>query len=402
MFAFSYASGARWCVTAVQSEGAKNAMKLSCLQENLKRGLALVGHAVAGKSTLPVLANVLLSTDEGRLKLAATNLEIGITCWIGAKVEEEGAVTIPAKLLADVVGGLPNDRITLTLDARTQTVNLRCSRSEANIKGIEAEEFPVIPTVAERAPTVSFSPDVLREAIEQVAFAAASDDTRPVLGGVLMRLRGNTATFAAADGFRLSVRTVQLAQPVADGVDVIVPARALQELARTLGDVEGDVDVTITPSGGQILFHTSQMDLVSRLIEGKFPDFERIIPAAHATRTILDTQELAKAVKLASYFANASANIVKLTMESGGDLGPGKLTISANAAEVGDNKSALDGMVNGEGGQIALNVKFLAEALQSFKTPQVAFETQTPQSPGVFKPVGQDGYVHIVMPMTVR
>ncbi|HEU4328587.1 MAG TPA: DNA polymerase III subunit beta [Roseiflexaceae bacterium] len=377
-------------------------MKLSCLQENLKRGLAIVGHAVAGKSTLPVLSNILIATDEGRLKLAATNLEIGITCWIGAKVEEEGAITVPAKLLSDVVGGLPNDRIVLGLDARTQTVHLQCARNEANIKGIEADEFPVIPTVSGRGPTVLFPPDLLREAIEQVAFAAASDDTRPVLAGVLLRLRGNTATLAAADGFRLSVRTVNLPEPVAEALDVIVPARALQELARTLGDVEGNVEITITPNGGQILFHTEQMDLVSRLIEGKFPDFERIIPASFSTRTVLDTQELAKAVKLASYFANASANIVKLTMESGGDLGPGRLTISANAAEVGDQKSALDGMVHGEGGQIALNVKFLAEALQSFKTPQIALETQTPQSPGVFKPIGTEGFVHIVMPMTVR
>lgn len=377
-------------------------MKLSCLQENLKRGLSIVGHAVAGKSTLPVLSNILLATDEGRLKLAATNLEIGITCWIGAKIEDEGAVTVPAKLLSDVVGGLPNDRINLALDARTQTLHLSCSRTEANIKGIEADEFPVIPTVADRAPTVSLPPDMLREAIEQVAFAAATDDTRPVLAGVLMRLRGTTATFAAADGFRLAVRTITLPEPVDDPVEVIVPARALQELSRTLADVEGNVDITITPSGGQILFHTEQMDLISRLVEGKFPDFERIIPSQHATRTVLETQEFAKAVRLASYFATASANIVKLTIEPGGELGPGRLTITANATEVGDNQSALDGMIHGEGGQIALNVKFLQEALGVVKTPQIALETQTPQSPGVFKPVGSEGYIHIVMPMTVR
>lgn len=377
-------------------------MKLSCLQENLKRGLAIVSHAVAGKSTLPVLSNILIATDEGRLKLAATNLEVGITCWIGAKIEEEGAVTIPAKLLTDVVGGLPNDKINLRLDPRTQTVNLTCARFEANIKGIEADEFPVIPTVTEREPTVAFPPDLLRETVDQVAFAAATDDTRPVLAGVLMRLKGKTATFAAADGFRLAVRTIELPEPVDEPQDVIVPARALNELARIIGDVEGNVEVTVTPGGGQVLFHTESMDLVSRLIEGRFPDFERIIPASFATRTVLETQELSKAVKLSSYFASASANIVKLTMEPGGDLGPGRLLISANAAEVGDNKGALDGMVHGEGGQIALNVKYLSEALNAIKTPQIAIETQTAQNPGVFKPVGAEGYIHIVMPMTVR
>jgi DNA polymerase-3 subunit beta len=377
-------------------------MKLSCLQENLKRALAIASHAVAGKSTLPVLSNVLLATDDGRLKLASTNLEIGITVWIGAKIDEEGAVTVPAKLLSDVVSGLPNDKITLELDPRTQTVHLTCARYEASIKGIEADEFPVIPTIADREPTASFPPDLLRETVDQVAFAAATDDTRPVLAGVLMRMKGRTATFAAADGFRLALRTVELPEPVAEPIEVIVPARALLELARIVGDAESNVEITVTPSGGQILFHTESTDLVSRLIEGRYPDIERIIPSSFATRTVLDTQELAKAVKLASFFASASSNIVRLTIESGGDLAPGKLTISANAAEVGENKGQLDGMVHGEGGQIALNVKFLGEALNAIKTPQIALETQTPQNPGVFKPVGADGYLHIVMPMTVR
>jgi DNA polymerase III subunit beta len=377
-------------------------MKLSCLQENLKKGLSIASHAVAGKSTLPVLSNVLLATDGGRLKIAATNLEIGLTCWIGGKIDEEGAVTLPAKLLSDVIGSLPNDRVNLVLDTRTQSVNLTCARFETNIKGIEADEFPVIPTVAERAPSATFPPDLLREAIDQIAFAAATDDTRPVLTGVLVRVRGTRATFAAADGFRLAQRAIELPEPAAEPVELIIPARALQELSRIIGDVEGQVEMTVTPGGGQVLFHTESIDLVSRLIEGKFPDIERVIPANFKTRTVLETQDLAKAVKLASYFANASSNIVRLQMESGGELGPGKLTISANAAEVGDNKGSIDGMVHGEGGQIALNVKFLAEALNAIKTPQVALETQTAQNPAVFKPVGADGYVHIVMPMTVR
>lgn len=376
-------------------------MRLSCLQENLKRGLATVSHAVAGKSTLPVLSNVLLATDGGRLKLAATNLEVGITCWIGAQVEEEGAVTVPAKLLSDVVGGLPNDKVTLTLDARTQSVHVACARFSSNIKGIEAEEFPPIPTVAEREPVISLPSDVLREAIDQVAFAAASDDSRPVLAGVLLRLRDSELVLAAADGFRLATRTITLPEPVSAPQEVIIPARALSELARIVGDAD-TVSMSVTPGGNQVLFHTDTMDLVSRLIDGKFPDFERIIPASYATRSVLDTQEMLKAVKLASYFAIASQNIVKITAEPGGELGPGKLVISANAAEVGDNTGELDSMVHGEGGQIALNVKYLVEALNAVKTAQVAFETQTPQSPGVFKPVGQEGYVHIIMPMTIR
>lgn len=377
-------------------------MKLTCLQENLKRGLATVSHAVAGKSTLPVLANVLLATDGGRLKLAATNLEVGITHWIGAQVQEEGAVTVPAKLLADVVGNLPNDRVTLTLDARTQTVKVECGRFTSNIKGIEADEFPTIPTIADRDPTASLPPDVLREAIDQVVFAAASDDSRPVLAGVLVRLRDTRLFLAAADGFRLATRTVMLPEPVAQAAEFIVPARAMAELGRIAGDSEGPVTITVTPGGGQVLFHSESTELVSRLIEGKFPDVERIIPQQYATRSVLETAELAKAVKLASLFATASQNVVKLTMEPGGELGPGRLIISANAAEVGDNTGELDGMIHGEGGQIALNVKYLSELLGSVKAAQIAVETQSPQSPGVFKPVGQDGYIHIIMPMSIR
>jgi DNA polymerase-3 subunit beta len=377
-------------------------MKLSCLQENLKRGIAVVSHAVPAKSTLPVLSNILLSTEGGRLRLQATNLEVGITYWLGAKIEEPGAVTAPARLFSEFVGNLPNDTIKLTLDERTQTIHLECARSEANIKGIEASEFPTIPVVQADQPTLSIPPDVLRDAINQVAFAAASDDTRPVLAGVLMRLRGDQVTFAATDGFRLSVRTIELPEPVHAAQEVIVPVRALNELARIIGDTENPVEITVTPSGGQVLFHSENLDLVSRLIDGKFPDYERIIPKQYATRSVLDRGAFLQSTRQASVFAAGSANIAKLTLEAGAEWGPGRMTLSANAAEVGDNKSEIEGQVAGEGGQIALNVKYLQEALNAMPTPQVAFETQTPASPGVFRPVGQEGFIHIVMPMTVR
>jgi len=377
-------------------------MKLTCLQENLKRGLATVSHAVAGKSTLPVLANVLLATDGGRLKLAATNLEVGITHWIGAQIEHEGAVTVPAKLLADVVAGLPNDRVTLTLDARTQTVKVECGRFTNNIKGIEADEFPNIPTIANEQPVAAIPSDMLREAIDQVVFAAATDDTRPVLAGVLVRLRDSRLFMAAADGFRLAMRTLNLPELAQRQVECIVPARALAELSRIAGETQGSVSLTVAPGGSQVLFHTESTELVSRLIDGRFPDVERIIPQQHTTRTVLETSDLAKAEKLASYFAASSQKVVKLTIEPGGELGPGRLVISANAAEVGDNTGELEGMIQGSGGQIALNVEYLAALLGVVKSAQIALETQTAQSPGVFKPVGSDGYIHIIMPMSIR
>jgi DNA polymerase III subunit beta len=387
-------------------------MKISCLQENLKKGLATVSRAVASKSPLPVLSNVLLATDGGRLKLAATDLEIGITCWIGAKVEEEGSVTIPSRLFNDVVGNLPNDKVVLTLDARTQTITIECGRFTSHIKGIEADEFPTIPTVTEHDTTFKLPPDTLKQSIAQVSFAASNDETRPVLTGVLIHLgetepSGNrTVVFAAADGYRLATRSVLLPEdtlvhsPTLQ--DFIVPARALNELARIISDSSDDVVITVTPSGGQVLFHHEATELTSRLIDGKFPDYQRIIPTTYTTRTILDTQELMKAVKLASFFATSSQGFIKLTIEAGDDEVPGKIIINANAAEVGDNTGEVDAIVHGESGAIAMNVKYLTEALAAMETVQIAIETQSSQNPGVFKPLGKEGYVHIIMPMTMR
>jgi DNA polymerase-3 subunit beta len=377
-------------------------MKLTCLQENLKRGLSIVSHAVAGKSTLPVLSNILLATDNGRLKLAATNLELGITCWIGSKVDVEGAVTIPAKLMSDLVGNLPNDRIVLELDQTAQSIKISCARYENNINGIEADEFPQLPSVNNQDPIAVFACEVLREAIDQIAFAAATDDSRPVLTGVLLRLRGNQATLSAADGFRLAQRLIPLATEVIDPVELIIPARALTELARIIGNSDGNVAMTITEGGSQVLFHTEDVDLVTRVIDGKYPDIERVIPQSYTTRTLVDTGELAKAVKVASLFASAASNIVRLEIEAGGDMSPGRIVISANAAEIGNNSGVVDGMVHGEGNRIALNVRYLQEAINAIKTAQVALETQTEQTPAVFRPVGVDGYIHIVMPMMVR
>ncbi|MFV9506511.1 MAG: DNA polymerase III subunit beta [Oscillochloridaceae bacterium umkhey_bin13] len=377
-------------------------MKLTCLQEHLKRGLATVSHAVASKSPLPVLSNVLLASDGGRLKLAATNLDVGITHWIGAQILEEGAITVPAKLLSDVIGSLPNDTVTLTLDARTQTVKIECGRFTNNIRGIEAEEFPTIQTITGQPLLMALPPDVLREAIDQVVFAAASEDARPTLTGVLMRMHDSRLFIAASDGFRLAARTLNLPEPVAQPGEIIVPAKALAELSRIAAETQGSVSITLSPNGNQVLFHTETTELLSRLIDGPFPDVQRIIPQQYLTRSVLETNEFAKAIKLASFFANANQNVVRLRLEPGNETGPGKLVISANAAEVGDNTGELDGMITGEGGQIVLNVKYLTDLLSSLKGGQIALETQGPQNPGVFKPVGQDGYVHIIMPIRPR
>ena len=374
-------------------------MKVSCLQENLAKGLSIVGRAVASRSTLPVLSNVMLATDNGRLKLSATNLELGINCWVGAKVEDEGATTVPARLLTDFVNSLPPEQIDMELSVRTQTLNARCARFEANIKGIDAQEFPIIPTLEDGESAIRLEPEDLRHMIDKVAFAAATDESRPILTGVLARFDGERLTMAAADGFRLSVRSASLGQTVDQPIEVIVPARALGELARISADQEEWVEVIITPARNQILFHMQDVDLVSQLIEGKFPDYRQIIPSSHTSRTVLDTSGFLKAARVSHLFARDSANIVRVEIDPGNELTPGHITLAATSAELGDNVGQLDAMVEGNAVEIAFNAKYLIEVLSVVDTAQVALETTSPSSPGVLRLIGDEDFIHVIMPM---
>jgi DNA polymerase-3 subunit beta len=375
-------------------------MRVSCLQENLAKGLSIVGRAVATRSTLPVLSNLLLATDQGRLKLSATNLEIGITCWIGAKVEEDGATTVPAHTFVDLVSALPAERVDMELVVRTQTLNLKCGRFENNVRGIDATEFPLIPTAADDK-AIRIDPTVLRTLVSQVVFAAATDESRPILTGVLAKFDNAQVTFAASDGFRLAVRTAPLLEPVPAPLSVIIPARALAELGRVSGDQEDPVTINITPSKSQVLFHLDHIELVSQLIDGNFPDYTQIIPKKKETHTVVGTAELLKACKAANVFARESANIVKLTIEPGSELAPGHITVQATSAETGDNVGEMDATVEGSPIQIAFNVKYLIDMLSAANAAQVALETTTPSSPGKFVPVGDDAFLCVVMPMHI-
>lgn len=375
-------------------------MKVSCLQENLAKGLSIVSRAVASRSTLPVLGNVLIATDQGRLKLAATNLELAVTCWIGAKVDEDGATTLPARILGDFVNSMPPDRIEMDLNLKTQTMHLKCARDDANIKGIDAQEFPIIPSLGD-GKKISLDPDVLREMIEQVTFAAATDESRPVLTGVAAKFEKDKVTFAAADGFRLSVRHATLSAPVDQPISVIIPAKALQEVARVSGDQEDPIEIAVTENKSQVLFRLTNTEIVSQLIDGQFPDFTRIIPEACATRTTVTTFEFQNAVKAASVFARESMNTVRVQIAPANELGGGKMTITATSAESGDNIGDIDATVNGEPVEIAFNARYLTDVLNILRAPQVVIETSSGSSPGVIKAVGRDDFTHVIMPMHV-
>jgi DNA polymerase-3 subunit beta len=381
------------------------AMKISCLQENLARGLATVGRAVATRSTLPVLSNILLESDEGRLRLAATNLEIGVNCWIGARVEEEGRTTVPARLLTEFVNSLPPGQIDMEHSERTQSLNLKCTRYEANIKGIDASEFPDVPTAEsiDGAPqdTLHLEPDTFRRMIEQAVFAAAADESRPILTGVLAQFHQGGLTLAAADGFRLAVTSAEVGVDLDETTTIIIPARALAELSRISAEQEDPIDLIITPQRNQILFHLNSTDLVSQLIEGNFPDYNQIIPKGHTTRTVVNANELLKAVKVAFLFARDAANIIRFSAVPGSDLAPGQMIVTGTSAEFGDNVSEVDASIEGDEIEIAFNARYMIDALSVVGTPEVVLETSTPSSPGVLRPVGGDDFLCVVMPMHI-
>lgn len=376
-------------------------MRLSCLQENLNRGLSVVGRAVATRTTLPITNNVLLTVDQSRLKLAATNLEMAISCWIGAKVEEEGAITVPARLLAEFIGSLPNDRVDISLSPRTKTLGLKCARFEARISGVDAKDFPPIPKI-EGGITTRVEVDALRQAISQVVFAAASEDSRPVLTGIDAEFDGDLLTLAAADGFRLAVYKLPLVSPVSQKTEVIIPARTLAELNRLMADQEEAIEITVNPNKSQALFRLKNIELVSQLVQGTFPQYGQLIPQSYNTRVVVDVAQFLRAAKTASIFASDGGGIVRLVIAPGGELTPGKITISARSEEIGDDVGEIDAIVEGEEAKIAFNGKYLIDVLSVLRETQVALEITNPSSPGVLRPVGVDNYIHVVMPMFVQ
>jgi DNA polymerase-3 subunit beta len=373
-------------------------MKVNVLQESLARGLSIVSRAVSPRSTLPVLSNVLLASDEGRLRLSATNLELGITCWIGAKIEEEGSTTVPARTFLDLVGTLPQEQVSLSLATATQTLNVRCGASNTDIKCIDAQEFPPLP-VPDMEGAILLNVADFKDMISQVVFAASVDEARPVLMGVLVSVDKDIITMAAADGFRLSVRKGTLSQPVPQPLTAIIPARALGELARVASDGNETISMVMPKGRGQVIFHLKDVEVVSQLIDGTFPDYQQIIPRSYKSRTILSTPALLKACKQAEIFAREGSNVARLDIKSAGDLEPGAVEISAQSEETGSNETIVAATIEGVGLLIAFNVKYMREVLEVVKSPNVALETSAANAPGVVRPVGDDNFLHVIMPM---
>lgn len=375
-------------------------LRASCLQENLARGLNIVSRAVSTRSTLEILTNVMISADNGRLKLAATDLDMSITAWIGASIEEDGSLTVPSRTLTDLVSRLSPERVDLEVTTSTNALQLNCGATKANIKGRDAQDFPIIPQPEEDAAFLPIPGDLLAETISMVAIAAAKDDSRPILTGVLLDYADGLLTMAAADGFRLSVRQITVDTDTVPDFRVVAPARTLIELARISSEVKEDVYLGLSREKSQILFLLPDVHITAHLIEGKFPDWEQIIPTDLPTRTIVPTAELLRACQRADIFAREANHTVRLSVEPQDGM-IGLLRVRATASEMGDGDVVVDASIEGDEMEIAFNARYLIDVLNVISTDRVEISTSRPDRPGVIRPVDSGTFTHVVMPMHI-
>jgi len=364
-------------------------MKVSCTQENLTKGLNIVGRLVGTRATLPVLNNILIKTKNGRLTLSATDLEIGISTWIGAKVDKDGAVTCPARLLSDYTA--TNTDKTISIELKDTTLHLDSEHFKANIKGIEASEFPLIPEVKE-GEALEVSAQDLKEGILKTVFASALDETRPVLAGVCLKIAAGKIKMVATDSYRLAEKTINLITKESKEQSIIVPQRTMAEIGRLLDE---SVDkVTIKIGENQIHFKMGPTEVISRLVEGSFPDYEQIIPKNIKTKIEINTTQFLNAIKMASFFAREAANNVKLSFKK-----PKNLEVIAVSPQLGDNTSELEANISGDELEIAFNAKFILDALQIIDSEKLSLELAGSLSPGIIRPSKDPNYLYIIMPL---
>lgn len=364
-------------------------MKVQVTQENLSAALQSVSRVASRNTTLPILANILIRTSKNRLLLSATNLELAISEYVGAKVERDGDITVPARLITEFVQNLPSGTVTLT--SEDNSLHVATKNYTSTIHGIAATDFPSIPSIS-GDPSAVIDASVLKDAISQVVGAASSDETRPVLTGVLMKLTDKMLKFAATDSYRLAERVVENIQTTKES-DAIVPARSLQELQRLLN---GDEKVAVYIDEGQMKCVAGERELISRLVDGSYPAYEQLIPTESETTFQIEREELLRLTKVASLFSKDTAGSV--TLES--DKAKNKISLSSIASQVGDNTSAakVGNLTNSD--QVTFNARYLIEALQTMHEQTIEFSFSGKLAPCVLRPVGKtSNFLYIIMPL---
>lgn len=362
-------------------------MKFSCLQENLKNHLNIAQNIIGKNLTLPILNNVLLETEGGRLRIASTNLEIGLKTWTPGKTERTGAITCPAKILAGFVNNLPNKKI--ELEAKNNMLTVKCENYRANIKGLPADDFPIIPKIKEE-PILEISTHILRESLAQVVGMASLSESRPEITGVLFRFEKNDLRLVATDSFRLAEKVIFKTGKKNPDQSLIIPQRTAQELIRILAERSDMVKMQL--GSNQVLFDSGDTQLISRLIDGQYPDYQQIIPTSFATQAVLDKDEFVNLIRIAGLFSS-KINDIKLVLQNN------KIEVFSQDQDLGENKAHMAAELKGKGLEVVFNYRYLLEGLANINAKQVFFGLNSVSSAGVFKPVGEDAYTFLVMPI---
>lgn len=362
-------------------------MRLQVTQANLNRALGAVARVANTRNQLPILANVLMKTSDNRLSISATNLDIAITEFIGAKVVEEGSITVPARLMQDFISSLPDGVIELKLDETK--LNIKTDKYQSVVNGVLADDFPVMPAI-EGGDSFEVPSSLLRRALQQVVFAASGDESRPVLTGVLLRGSGSQLHVAATDSYRLAEKTLKVT--LAKEVDLLVPATAMHDLLRILGDC--DDTVTVTYDDQQVLFQVGDVELVARLLEGNYPDYQKLIPAQFEVMATVKRSELLNVTKVSSLFARESAGSITIEVDETAK----QLSIHSVASQLGENTASAEGNIVGTG-TITLNSRYLLDALGAISEDDVIFSFNGKLEPTVVRAAGSSDYVHVIMPL---
>ncbi|MDB5170482.1 MAG: dnaN [Candidatus Saccharibacteria bacterium] len=361
-------------------------MKLQVTQENLNRALGSVARVANSRGTLPILANVLIKTSNNRLSIAATNLDIAITHYIGAKVTEEGSITVPARLMQDFVNSLPDG--TIELDLQESKLHVTTDQYKSVVNGIMADDFPVMPAITS-GKQWSVDGALFKKGLQQVVFAASSDETRPVLTGVLFQTAEGKLHIAATDSYRLAEKNLGANK---EDVQLLIPASAMQDLLRVIGD--GNDPVQVTHDEQQVLFQVGDVELVTRLVDGKYPDYRKLIPASFATEATLKRSDFVNVTKVSSLFARESAGSVTIEV----DESKGEISIRSVASQLGENTATATAVVNGSG-SITLNSRYLLDALNALSGDEVTFGFNGKLEPTSLRDPKAADYQHIIMPL---
>lgn len=372
-------------------------MKVSCLQENLYRGLQIVRSSIGKEASLPILSSILFTADERGLSLNATNLEIGVHATIRGKIEENGSVALDAKTITDFVGLLPKEKIDISV-TQDNSVSVKCQNFSTKIRGSNTEDFPIIPTL-ERNDVITCPLNEFKAALAKTIFAVSQNDARPELSGLLFHLntQEKKITLAGTDAYRLSEKSFSITTNIQNDCDVILPIKTLQELLRIMQyGLGGMVEMYVVEN--QVLFICEGVELFSKRIQGTYPDYLQIIPKQFTTKVVIDRQEFAQAVKASSIFSKSGINDVQISIKAK-ESGRGTVAIHSSNMTVGENTATLDAQVDGSDNEILLNHRYLLDGLQTISEESVFFGAVDSTSPCVIKPLEAKDYLYLVMPI---